>query len=52
MNYGDSLGKLEEDFMRHVKVISKTIRDNTGINIEMPTILIEQNGEVTPCPSS
>lgn len=34
--------------MRHVKVISKTIRDNTGMSIEMPTILIEQNGEVTP----
>jgi hypothetical protein len=34
--------------MRHVKVISKTIRDNTGISIETPTILIEQNGEVVP----
>ncbi|MED4225952.1 gamma-mobile-trio recombinase GmtY [Neobacillus cucumis] len=34
--------------MRHVKVISKTVRDNTGISKDMPTILIEQNGEVTP----
>lgn len=34
--------------MRHVKVISKTIRDNTGMSIEIPTLLIEQNGEVVP----
>ncbi len=34
--------------MRHVKVKTKTFRDNTGMNIEIPTILIEQNGEVIP----
>lgn len=34
--------------MRHVKVMAKTIRDNTGLNIEIPTILVEQNGEITP----
>ena len=34
--------------MRHVKVISKTIRDNTGMILEIATILIEQNGEPTP----
>ena len=34
--------------MRHVKVISKTIRDNTGFCNELPTILIEQHGEITP----
>ena len=26
--------------MRHVKVIAKTIRDNTGLSIEIPTILV------------
>jgi hypothetical protein len=35
-------------FMSHVKVISNTVRDNTGMIIQMPTILIEQNGQVTP----
>jgi hypothetical protein len=34
--------------MRHVKVVSKTIRDNTGMSIETPTMIIEQNGEVIP----
>lgn len=34
--------------MRHVKVMTKTVRDNTGMSLEIPTILIEQNDEVTP----
>lgn len=34
--------------MRHVKVISKTIRDNTGLSIEIPTILVEQISEIAP----
>ncbi len=34
--------------MKHVKVVSTTIRDNTGLSIEIPTILVEQNGKITP----
>lgn len=31
--------------MRHVKVASKTYRDNTGKSIDFPTLLVEYNGE-------
>lgn len=34
--------------MRHVKVLSKTIRDNTGLINKLPVLLVEQGGEVTP----
>ncbi len=34
--------------MIHVKILSKTIRDNTGMNIEIPVLLIEQNDRITP----
>ena len=34
--------------MRQVRVVSKTIRDNTGIIIEIPALLIYHNGEITP----
>ena len=31
--------------MRHIQVSSKTYQDNTGRSIDLPTLLIEQNGE-------
>lgn len=32
--------------INHVKVNSKSYRDNTGISIDLPTILVEYNGKV------
>lgn len=34
--------------MKHVKITTKTIQDNTGMSIEIPSILLEQNGEMSP----
>lgn len=33
--------------MKHVKVLTKTFRDNTGRSIELYSILIEHNGETS-----
>ena len=32
--------------MKHVKVYTKTYRDNSARYIELPSLLIEQNGEI------
>ena len=32
--------------INHIKVNSKIYRDNTGISIDLPTILVEYNGKV------
>ena len=31
--------------INHVKVNSRIYRDNTGTSIDLPTILVEQNGK-------
>lgn len=33
--------------MKHTMVFSKTVTDNTGLSIELPVVLVEQNGTVT-----
>jgi hypothetical protein len=33
--------------MKHVKLLTKTFRDNTGRSIELYSILIEHNGETS-----
>ncbi|WP_081448243.1 hypothetical protein [Turicibacter sanguinis] len=33
--------------MKHVKVLTKTFRENTGRSIDLYSILIEQNGETS-----
>ena len=32
--------------MRHVKIKTKTYKDNTGKSIDLPTLLVEYNGKV------
>lgn len=36
------------NYMGHVKVVSKTIRDNTGLINKLPVLLVEQRGVITP----
>ncbi len=33
--------------MKHVKVLTKTFRDNNGRSLELYSILIEHNGETS-----